>query len=143
MVAWRVAVVVVVIVRVQVKEMVYGVFVTVVVFVDIEVGDEVEAKGDGEIRAMAMEARDRFEGIGVSGVASWSLLFCAFVDDGGAVEVDGEVLLLPETEETRIVDVMVPYTVLFLYTVSGRRVTVAVFFAVSNNTSVVCIPTHC
>lgn len=113
---------------------------TVVVFVTVEVG---EARGSGEIKAIAMEARDRLEVMGV--VVFPPLLFCAFADDGVAAEDDGKVLLLllPEAEETRIVDVMVPYTVLFLYTVSGRRVTVAVFFAVSNNTSVVCMPTHC
>lgn len=115
----------------------------VVLFVKTEVGDEAKGEDEDETRAMAMEARIRFEGMGLD--LGSSELFCASAD-GVAAGGDWEVLLLlllAEDPETRMVDVMVPYTVLFLYTVSGCRVTVAVSLAVSNNTSVVCMPTHC
>lgn len=66
-----------------------------------------------------------------------SLFLClCFACDTAA---DKEVLAEPET---RIVDVIVPYTVRFLNTVSGRNVTVASLLAVRSNTSVVWISSH-
>lgn len=77
---------------------------------------------------------------------SLSLLsFFCFASDGVVAKDDSRVLLVAEDAdpETRIVDVIVPYTVLFLNTVSGFSVIVAVLLAVSNRTSVVCTATCC
>ena len=62
----------------------------------------------------------------------------ANIDEGEDEESDEE-----GKERINTVLVIVPYTVLFLNTVSGLKVTVALFVAVNNKTSVVCTLTSC
>lgn len=114
-----------------------------VLFVTIE-----EGGNEAEIKAMAMEASGSRDWTGVRGVVMLNArvpLFCFwFAGVGGVVAEVAEVEVEVEADpETRTVDVMVPYTVLFLYTVSGLSVTVASLLAVRSNTSVVWISSHC
>lgn len=111
---------------------------TVVVFVTM--AEEAEA---WEIIAMAaMEARGALEWC--EGMLNASLSLFSFFA-GVVAEDDGGVLLVAEDPdpETRLVDVIVPYIVLFLNTVSGFNVTVAGLLAVSNSTSVVWMAMCC
>lgn len=62
----------------------------------------------------------------------------AKIDEGEEEEADEE-----GKERMKTVLVIVPYTVLFLNTVSGLNVTVALFVSVNIKTSVVCTLTSC
>lgn len=105
-----------------------------------------EAEG-WEIRAMAaMEARGALEWC--EGMLNASLSLFSFFCFAGVVAKDDGGVLLVEVEldpdlETRFVDVIVPYIVLFLNIVSGFNVTVAGLLAVSNSTSVVWMAMCC
>ena len=92
-----------------------------------------------------MEARGFREWIGVMEemLKASVFLFCFPADFAGVVaEVEVAEVEAGVEEETKTVDVIVPYTVRFLYTVSGRNVTVASLLAVRSNTSVVWISCH-
>lgn len=105
---------------------------------------EVGTDGGWESRAMAaMEARGALEWC--EGILNASLSLFSFAGVAAAEDKKLPLLLVEvETEaETRIVDVIVPYTVLFLNTVSGLNVTVAGLLAVRSSTSVVWMAICC
>jgi hypothetical protein len=102
-----------------------------------------EAEGWEIIAMAAMEARGALEWC--EGMLNASLSLFSFAGVAVAAKLP---LLLVEVEldpdpETRMVDVIVPYTVLFLNVVSGFNVTVAGLLAVSNSTSVVWMAMCC